>query len=242
MSITVILLILFVIIFIVLFIGLLSSRQNVSTFSDMDFRNQALDQADIQKRNEYLEKMASRHQKIRIILLIFVVAAFSFPCFYAWFDTLSFKGRLDAESYGSRMRDNYLLMGGMLGFSGLFFFIISLVKKKMLQGYRDVIISLDKTEFEKMLDINQAMNGVDRFTMAPPFIISKAGVYVFKLGRVLVLPWPDITELKITSAPRNGYFIRMRVHGKLYFFTISDRTMLNVLEAECVQRGISTIS
>lgn len=241
MTITVILLII-IVVFIVLFLGLLSRRQNVNTFSDTDFRNQSLDQADIQRKNEYLEKMASRHRTIRIILLVFVVVVFSFPCFYAWFDTLSFKGRLDDESYGSRMRDNYLFMGGMLGLSGLFFFMISLVKKKMLQGYRDVIISLDKKEFEKMLEMNQAMNGLDRFTMSPPFILSKAGVYVFKLGRVLVLPWPDITELKITGAPRGGYFVRMRVQGKLYFFTISDRTMLNLLEAECVQRGISTIS
>lgn len=241
MTITVVLLFIFII-FAVLFIGMLSRPQQVNTFSGTDFRTQPLDQSAFQKREDYLTKMAGRQRTISMILLVLMVLGFSSPVVYAWFDTLHFKGILDKERYELRIRDNNLLMGGMLGMCGLFFFMISLLKRKMIRSYKNVILSLDQKDFEKMLEVNQSMNGVDRFTMSPPFIISQTGIYVFKLGRVLVLPWLDITELKITGAPRGGYFVRMRVQGKLYFFTISDRTMLNVLEAECVQRGISTIS
>ncbi|WP_144428986.1 hypothetical protein [Chryseobacterium sp. StRB126] len=90
-----------------------------------------------------------------------------------------------------------------------------------------------------MIDTHQSMNLVDRFTMSPPFIVSRSGLYVFKLGRVLTLLWADITELTINSAPRNGYFIKMKVKGKIYFFTISDRPMVNIFVAECVKHGIA---
>ncbi|MCS4301219.1 hypothetical protein [Chryseobacterium sp. BIGb0232] len=241
MTITVVLIIIFIV-FAVLFVGMLSRPQQVNTFSGIDFRTELLDQSALQKREDYLTKMDSRHRTISIVLLVFMVIAFSSPVVYAWFDTLHYKGILDKESYDIRIRDNNLMMGGMLGMCVLFFFMISLVKRKMIQGYKSVILSLSQKDFEKMLDINQSMNGVDRFTMSPPFILSQYGLHVFKLGRVLAFLWADVTEFKMTSAPRGGYFIRMKVRGKLYFFTISDHTMLNTLEAECRQRGITIVS
>ncbi|SDJ16358.1 hypothetical protein [Chryseobacterium jejuense] len=228
----------FFIVFAVLFIGILSRPQQVNTFSGTDFQTQPLDQSAIKKREDYLTKMETRQRTISIILLVFMVLAFISPVFYAWFDTLHYKGILDKESYDARIGDNNLLMGGMLGMCGLFFFMISLLKRKMLQSYKSVILSLNQTDFETMLDVNQAMNGVDRFTMSPPFIVSQSGLYVFKLGRVLTLLWADITELTINSAPRNGYFIKMKVKGKIYFFTISDRPMLDIFVAECVKYGV----
>lgn len=227
------------IVFAVFFIGMLSRPQQVTTFSGTDFETQPLEQWAIQKREDYLTKMAARQRTISIILLIFMVLVFTSPVFYAWFDTWHFKAILDKESYDARIRDNNLLMGGMLAMCGLFFFMISLLKRKMLQGYKNVILSLNQTDFETMLDVHESMNAVDKFTMSPPFIVSQSGLYVFKLGRVLTLLWADITELKINSAPRNGYFIKMKVKGKIYFFTISDRSMVSIFVAECVKHGIA---
>ncbi|MGU3375844.1 hypothetical protein [Chryseobacterium sp. M5A1_1a] len=200
--------------------------------------DQLLDQITIQKRDDYFRRMMTRQRTVKIIFLVFIIVVFTFPFFLILFDTLSSHGKLDAESYDARMRDSYLLLGGMAGLGILFFLLVSLLMKKMLQNYREVIWSLDKKHFEKMIDMNQCMNILDNFMLAPPFIIGQSGLYVFKLGRVLAFPWVDITNLKITSAPRSGFFVRMKVWGKIYFFSIADRTMMNILEAECIHHGI----
>ncbi|WP_347219354.1 hypothetical protein [Chryseobacterium sp.] len=207
MTVTVVLLIVFIV-FAVLFIGMLSRPQKVNTFSGMNSQTQFLDQPAIQKRKEYLTRMEARHRTISIVLLAFMVIAFSSPVVYAWFDTLHYKGILDKESYDIRIRDNNLMMGVMLGMCGLFFFMISLVKRKMIQGYKSVILSLNQSDLEAMFEVHHAMNGMDRFMMSPPFILSQSGLYVFKLGRILTFLWTDITELKINSAPRKGYFYK----------------------------------
>lgn len=237
MTITVGLLLVFIA-FAVVFIIILVRPQKVDTFSGTDFRTQSLDQVSIQKREEYLTKMDRRHRTISIILFVFMIIGFSSPVVYAWFDTLHYKGILDKESYDIRIRDNYLFMGGMLGMCGLFFFMVSLVRRKMLQSYKSVILSLNQGDLETMFEVHYSMNGADRFMMSPPFIISQSGLYVFKLGKVLTFLWTDITEFKINSAPRNGHFIRMKVKDKIYFFSISDRPMINILVAECVKHGI----
>ncbi|MFP3833015.1 hypothetical protein [Chryseobacterium sp. SIMBA_028] len=207
-------------------------------FTGSDSSNQMLDQITIQKREDYFIRMKARQRAVNIIFLVFIAIVFSFPFFLTLFDTLSFQGKLDAERYDARMKDSYLLLGGMAGLGMLFFFLVSWLMNKMTQNYRRVILSLDQAHFEKMIDVNQSMNMVDGFMLAPPFIIGQSSIYVFKLGRVLAFPWTDITNIKITSAPRSGFFVRMKVWEKIYFFSIGDRTMMNILEAECVHRGI----
>ncbi|MEG0926903.1 hypothetical protein [Chryseobacterium sp.] len=227
-----------IIVLAVLFFGFISRSGQKGAFAESDSLDEQRDQVTIRKREDYFKRMKARQRTIKIIFLAFLVIVLSFPFFLTLFDTLSFHGRLDAERHNARMRDSYLLLGGMTGLGILFFLLISRLMNKMIQNYRKVIGSLDQKHFEKMIEVNRSMNILDSFMLTPPFIIDESRLYVFKLGRVLAFPWADITDLKITGAPRRGFFVKMKVLGKIYFFSIGDRTMMNILEAECVHRGI----
>lgn len=227
-----------IVVFALLFIGL---RSGAGRGESVEFSDLLPDQESMRKREEYLMLMKARLRKVKIVLLIFIIMVFSIPFFVVMYDTVTFSGKMDMESHEKRMRDIYIFLGSMIGLGLLFLMLVSWLMRNMTRNYKKVIVSLDKSGFEKMINVNQSMNMLDRFMMTPPFIMGQTGLYVFKFGRVLAFPWKDITAFKITGAPRNGFFVRMKVSGKMYLFSIADRSMMNILEVECLQQGIARL-
>ncbi|WP_293915382.1 MULTISPECIES: hypothetical protein [unclassified Sphingobacterium] len=188
-----------------------------------------------EKRDAYIKKIIRRYQQLRwVIIGIILITAF-IPFFITVSDTLSFNGKLDPERYESRMRDSYLLLICMLGIGLLTCFFSWMIFKKTVQNYIKVIMELDNIHFEKMISVNNYLGLVNQFMMNAPFIMGSSNLYVFKLARILVLPWAEIKSIKTTSAPRNGYFVRVKVNEKTCFFTVGEPQMVVILETEALK-------
>ncbi|EFK57091.1 hypothetical protein [Sphingobacterium spiritivorum] len=188
-----------------------------------------------EKRELYIKKMIRRYQQLKWIITIIVLIIAFIPFFITVSDTLSFNGRLDAERYDARMRDSYILLVCMLGIGLLTCFFSWMIFKKTVQNYTKVIMELDNAHFEKMISVNNHLGLVNQFMMNAPFIIGYSNLYVFKLARILVLPWSEIKSIKITSAPRNGYYVRVKIKEKTYFFTVGEPQIVVILETEALK-------